>query len=92
MLSIILNDTCRPDHPVAKDSLHVIESEVIPHRCSCFFNFVIRVKPMILQDSLRPAKKSKATGAYVGRKEWVAKLEKMMLLEFRHLFSCVLAD
>jgi hypothetical protein len=56
MLSSILNNPCKTAHPVVKDALHFIESELISDLRNRLVNVVARVEPAIFQEPLQHSK------------------------------------
>jgi hypothetical protein len=65
-----------------KDALDLIEYEVIPGHCNRLFNFIMRMKLTILQDSFQHPEEPKVVRVQVWRTEWVRQSCNVMLVEF----------
>jgi hypothetical protein len=87
VLSPVLNDPFKSVHSIMKDALDLIECEVIPGHLNCLFNFIMRMKLSIRQDSFQHPEEPKVAWAQVWRIGWVRKSCNVMLVEFWHDFD-----
>jgi hypothetical protein len=58
-------------HPVVKDALHFIESELVPDLRNRLFNFIARVELGTFQGTLQHSKEPKVAGISGSRIGWV---------------------
>jgi hypothetical protein len=65
-----------------KDGLGLIKCEVIPGHRNRFFNFIMRMKLSILQDSFQHPEEPKIAPAQVWRMEWVRQSCNVMPVKF----------
>jgi hypothetical protein len=75
-----------------KDALDLIKYEVIPGHRNRAFNFIMRMKLLILQDSFQYAEKPKVARAQVRRIGWVRQSCNVILVEFWQDFSPIEAS
>jgi hypothetical protein len=65
-----------------KDALDLIECEAIPDYRNPLFNFIMRMKLSILQDSFQHPEEPKVSRAQVWGMGWVRQSRNVMLAEF----------
>jgi hypothetical protein len=63
--SPVLNDPSQSVHPIVKDVLDITECEVIPGHRNRLFNFIVRRKLSIIQNSFQHPEEPKVARAQV---------------------------
>jgi hypothetical protein len=82
VLSAVLKDSSKSAHPIVKDAMDLIECEIITGHRNRLFNFILRMKPSILQDSFQHPEEPEVARAQLWRIGSVRQLCNVMLVEF----------